>query len=230
MHEQNTETSAASCGIIFDVDGTMVDNAAYHEKAWIELGRRRNLPITSQYYRTRIHARSNDKNVQGLYNNTATPELIAQISGEKEAIYRQTYRPVIAEIPGLARLLAALHAQRVPCAAASNSPRENVDMVLDELRIRKYFSVAIDRNQISRGKPDPESLLTAAAAFKLPPHRCLVVEDSPSGFQAARNAGMKYIAITAGADPNDLQHAAAAAAVYRDYSTIAPENLATLLD
>ncbi|MBE0534121.1 MAG: HAD family phosphatase [Phycisphaerae bacterium] len=222
--------NGARWGVIFDVDGTMVDNAAYHENAWIELGRRHGLPITGEYYRMNIHARSNDKNVQGLFAGKATPEMIERIGSEKEAIYRDTFRPVIAEMPGLTDLLEALHGEGVSCAAASNSPLENVDMVLDELGIRKYFSVAIDRGQISRGKPDPEGLLTAAARMGLPPHRCLVVEDSHSGFQAAENAGMKYIVITAGADEEEVKQAARAAAMHLDFTRITPAALAALLD
>ncbi|HPD46592.1 MAG TPA: HAD family phosphatase [Anaerohalosphaeraceae bacterium] len=225
-----TRTNGARWGVIFDVDGTMVDNAAFHEKAWIELGRRYGLPITREYYRTHIHARSNDRNVQGLLGGKATPEQIRRLSDEKEAIYRDSFRPMIREIPGLTAVLRALHAAGIPCAAASNSPRENVDMVLDELGIRQYFDVAVDRDQISHGKPDPEILLTAADKAGLPPERCIVVEDSSSGFKAAENAGMKYIVITAGADPEELKHAVRASAVYRDYTELSVADLAALLD
>jgi HAD superfamily hydrolase (TIGR01509 family) len=230
MHIHVTKNTRARWGVIFDVDGTMVDNAAYHANAWIELGRRHGLPITGEYYRTHIHARSNDKNVQGLFAGRATPEMVEKIGSEKEAIYRDSFRPVIAEIPGLTNLLKAFNAGGIPCAAASNSPRENVDMVLDELDIRKYFSVVIDRGQIARGKPDPEMFLTAAARLGLGPERCLVVEDSHSGFKAAENAGMKYIVITAGADEEELKQAARAAAMHHDFTRICPGELVALLD
>ena len=109
--------------VIFDVDGTMVDNAAYHENAWIELGRRYDLGITRAFYRANIHSRSNDKNVKILFADKATPEMIERIAEEKETIYRDSFRPVIKEIDGLGDFLQALRAEGVPCAAASNSPR-----------------------------------------------------------------------------------------------------------
>ncbi len=212
-------------GVIFDVDGTMVDNAAYHENAWIELSRRHGLGITREFYREHIHSRSNDKNVKKLFADKATPEMIERISLEKETIYRDSFRPVIKEIAGLTGLLEALKAANVQCAAASNSPKGNVDMVLDELDLRKYFGVVIDRDQISHGKPDPEMFLATAQRLGLDARRCVVVEDSLSGFRAAERAGMKYIVITVGADAEELKHAGNACAMYEDFTAITAQRL-----
>ena len=55
-----------------------------------------------------------------------------------------------------AATLEKFKALSIPCAVASNSPKLNVDMVLDELDIRKYFDVVIDSNQVTKGKPDPQ--------------------------------------------------------------------------
>ena len=211
--------------VIFDVDGTMVDNAAYHENAWIELGRRYDLGITRQFYRENIHSRSNDKNVKRLFADKATPEMIERISNEKEEIYRDSFRPVLVEIPGLTSLLEALYAEGVRCAAASNSPKGNVDMVLDELGIRKYFAAVIDRDMVSTGKPDPEIFLRAAEKTGVAADKCIVVEDSVSGFAAADNAQMPYIVITHGADAEELKHATSAQAMFRDFTEVTPEVL-----
>ena len=215
--------------VIFDVDGTMVDNAKYHEQAWIELGRRHNLPITGQYYREHIHSRSNDKNIRKLFNGNATEEMVHKFSSEKEAIYRETFRPVIKEIPGLTDLLKALKKRSIRCAAASNSPQANVDMVIDELNIREYFDVIIDYTQVTNGKPDPEILHTAADNLAVPYEKCVVVEDSISGFKAAERAGMPYIVITAGADTEELKHAKTPGAIHNDFTTITPTKLQELV-
>jgi len=217
-------------GVIFDVDGTMVDNGAYHENAWIELGRRYDLPITREFYRANIHSRSNDKNVKKLFADKATPEMIERISNEKEDIYRRSFRPVIEEIPGLRRFLRALRDNKVPCAAASNSPKGNVDMVIDELQIRRYFRTVIDRDMVSAGKPDPELFLTAAQRMELEPGRCIVIEDSVSGFRAAENANMPYVVITHGADADEIKQAGTARALYKDFTQLTPATLAGLLD
>jgi len=143
---KNTDNINSFC-VIFDVDGTMVDNAAYHQKAWIELGRLYDLPITPEYYKNNIHARSNARIVKTLYkSDSVDTELTQSIERDKEGIYRKLYRPVLEEIPGLTKLIKELKQNSVPCAVASNSPKENVDMVIDELDIRKYIDLVIDCN------------------------------------------------------------------------------------
>lgn len=210
-------------GVIFDVDGTMVDNAEYHQAAWVELGARYNKTITGEFYRVYIHAHTNDSIVRTLFGDVSS-EQIAKISSEKEIVYRESYRPVIKEIPGLTNLLEALESKAVPRAAASNSPKGNVDMVLDELDIRKYFNVVINNDEVQKGKPDPKILLTAAAKLGLGPQRCVVFEDSASGFKAAVNAEMPYIAIAARPDSHALEFTSGRP-VYADFTKITPAGL-----
>jgi len=205
-------------GVIFDVDGTMVDNAEYHRAAWGELGARYNKTISSEFYQKRIHAHTNQSIVRAIFGDVSD-EAIHKISSEKEIIYRESYRPVIKEIPGLTNLLKALRVEDVPCAAASNSPKENVNMVLDELDIRKYFDVVINNDEVRKGKPDPEVLLTAADNLGLQPGFCVVFEDSASGFEAARRAKMPCIAITAGADNQSIEFIAGRGA-HKDFTAI----------
>lgn len=215
---------------IFDVDGTMVDNALYHEAAWIELGRRHGFPITPEFYRQHIHARSNDRNIRALLGESASEADIRRLGDEKEEIYRESFRPVMQEIAGLTMLLKTLSREGIACAAASNSPKANVDMVLDGLDIRRYFRVVLDRDRVRVGKPDPEMFLRISAELSIEPWRCVVLEDSASGFLAARRAGMACIAIAFGADPADIRTADNLAAVYLDYTTITPALLCSLVN
>lgn len=216
---------------IFDVDGTMVDNAPFHQAAWIELGTKYSLPITEQYYQNNIHARSNLQIVKTLYNtDSPDPELLERIEHDKENIYRKLYRPVLRQIPGLTALLEKFRALSIPSAIASNSPKANVDMVLDELDIRKYFDLVIDSNQVTRGKPDPQALLTIAETLGFEPKKCLVFEDSPSGFRAAENADMPYIIITAGAHIDIAKLSVKPIAIHNDFTNIDPDQLAEMIN
>lgn len=205
---------------LFDVDGTMVDNRAYHERAWLELTRRMGRPMTSEYYRAHIHSRNNTDNVKTLFGQDAAPELIRKISDDKEALYRELYAPEMSEIPGLMDLLQSLADAEVPCGAISNSPPENVNLVLDGLDIRKHFQVVLNYTEVSRGKPDPELFLTAAARLGTPIERCVILEDSISGFKAAVRAGAPYVVITAGADEDELVNAKKAVARHENFTTL----------
>ena len=170
MANRKTQSDWAA---IFDVDGTMVDNARYHEAGWVELGRRHGFPITPEFYRRHIHARSNDRNIRTLLGESASEEDIRRLGDEKEQIYRDRFGAVMKEIPGLTNLLAALSAEGVACGAASNSPQANVDMVMDGLEIRRYFRAVIHRDMIRVGKPDPEMFLRACAELSIEPQRCI---------------------------------------------------------
>jgi HAD superfamily hydrolase (TIGR01509 family) len=215
--------------VIFDIDGTMVNNTPYHREAWFELCRRYDIPLDHQSYHEKIHARSNDKIVPNLFGPDVDAAFIRKIEVEKEGIYRDTFRPVMKETPGLIALLDKLRDRQVPCAAASNSPIENVNFVLDELGVRDYFGAITYRDLVSVGKPNPELFLMAAEGMGIPPRRCLVFEDSASGFKAARAAGMPYIAITYGADPHELTEAHDAKAIYGDFTEIDPQKLSDFI-
>ena len=211
---------------IFDVDGTMVDNRRFHEAAWLELGRRRGMPITSEFYRERIHSRSNAETAGLLLGPDSDRDAAAALSAEKEALYRELYLPEIREITGLAGLLAELAEAGVPCAAVSNSPPANVQMVIDALGIRDRFACILDCTQADRGKPAPDLFLQAAKQIGIPIRHCLVLEDSVSGFAAAEAAGAPYVVVKAGGDPAELVHAKRPVAMVDDFTELSVEQMA----
>jgi len=211
--------------MIFDVDGTMVDNSKYHESAWIELGKRHNIPIDHNFYMKNIHSKSNIDVAHDVFKEMVGLEKGLSFGVEKGAIYRQMYRPVLREIPGFTNLIKILSSMNVPCAAASNSPRPNIDMVLEELKIENCFCAVIDNSQVKKGKPDPEMFLAAAEKMQVHPSKCIVIEDSISGFKAAENAKMPYIVITVGANQKDLKYAVNPKAMHKDFTTLTIEEL-----
>jgi beta-phosphoglucomutase len=217
-----------SFAILFDVDGTMVNNTAFHKEAWMETTRRLGLNFSESDYHKKIHARSNDKIVRNLFDNPSE-ELVKKIADQKEFLYRSNFAPHLREIPGLVRFLTELEQAGIVCGVVSNSPKENVDLVLDGLDLRRFFKVALNRDMVKAGKPDPEGLFRAADELGYPPEKCLVFDDSASGFRACRNAGMKYVAITAAIDPADLAEIHDAVAIFNDFTTLSVSMLAGLL-
>ncbi len=212
------------CGVIFDVDGTMVDNAPWHERAWLEVCAEHGLPMTSEYY-YQMHGQSNARIVQGLTSSPVTPEFVAAISLAKERRYRALYASVCTEIPGLRTLLYRLREAGIPCAAVSNSPPENVDMVLDVLQIRDYFRAVFPWDGRFPAKPDPAMLFAAAQAMQVAPGRCLVFEDSVSGFRAARNAGMPFVQVLSHGGHPVSDPELRPCAVLTDFQEVTPERI-----
>lgn len=183
-------------GVIFDIDGTIVDNHAHHEEAWLLWGQRNNKPIDREFYRTRLYARTNEQIFNILYDGAVSPEQILQFADDKEAIYREIYGPVMKPMPGLVDLLTELQRREIPCAAASNAGRINVDFVMDRLDLRRFFKTTLASEDVTHGKPDPALFLLAAKQIGVNPTNCRVFEDSAAGFEAAHRAGMKIFAIT----------------------------------
>ena len=81
-------------------------------------------------------------------------------------------------------------------AVATNGPVESVDMILDGLEIRNYFSAVVNGSQVKKGKPDPECFLLAAKEIGIPIEECLVFEDSLTGIRAALASGGRCVALT----------------------------------
>ena len=96
---------------------------------------------------------------------------------------------------------------KIKTAIASAAPPENVDFVLDKSGLREYFDVVMNAGHVIKGKPDPEIYLKTAQKLACSPRSCLVFEDSIPGLIAAKNAGMKVIALTTTYPPAELKDA-----------------------
>ncbi|MEZ4985882.1 MAG: HAD family phosphatase [Saprospiraceae bacterium] len=182
-------------GIIFDMDGTMVDNMMTHHRVWqvklAELG----LELTIQEVMEQIHG-VNTEILERLFGDRFSHEDRVRISGEKEAAYRDYFRSRVQLIEGLPTLLEELASAGIPMAIGTAAPPENVDFVLDTLGIRHYFKTVLHSDDVKKGKPDPEIFLKAAERLGVAPADCLVFEDSLTGAKTAANAGMPAIVVT----------------------------------
>jgi HAD superfamily hydrolase (TIGR01509 family) len=124
---------------------------------------------------------------------------------EKEALFRELYQHDIKPVDGLIGFLDMLDEQQIPRAIGTSAPRVNVDFTLAKTHMEKYFSVILDEDFVTRGKPDPEIYLKVAAALNFDPGRCVVFEDSLSGVQAGKAAGCKVVGITTTHTPEELK-------------------------
>ncbi len=91
-------------------------------------------------------------------------------------------------------------------AIASSAPPENVDALVDELKIRENFAAIVSGYNMA-GKPAPDVFLAAAKAIGVQPVNCLVIEDAVTGVEGAKRAGMLCLAVTNTNPPEKLRHA-----------------------
>jgi beta-phosphoglucomutase family hydrolase len=182
--------------VIFDLDGTMLDNNSYHLSAWRQYLTDIGIQISDEAYRKYINGRTNKDAIEYIYQRNMTSEEAMVYTLEKEAVYRRIYEPFIKPVEGLTALLEFLQAHNLPIGIATSGIRVNIDFMFDHIPIRKFFSAIINSEHITHGKPHPEIFLKTAEALQVSPEYCLVFEDAAVGVKAAKAAGMNVVALT----------------------------------
>lgn len=130
------------------------------------------------------------------FNRNLSTQQIDRLSRRKEEIFRSLIGQSIKPFPGVLQLLQSLKAARWKMALASSTPPENIELITHALGIADIFDTVVSDRDVSRGKPDPEAFLLAAERLGVAPDCCVVIEDAIAGVRAAKNAGMKCIAVT----------------------------------
>jgi beta-phosphoglucomutase len=179
---------------IFDMDGVIVDNHQWHFEAWFEFGRRHGLNISQEEF-SRYFGSTNHLVLKSLFGDTISEQEITSMGNEKEAIYRELYRPFIKPVDGLPLFLQNASDRGIPMALATSAPFENVKFTLDATGLERYFKVITDSSMVSRGKPDPQVYQITAAKLGVQPSECIVFEDSVPGILSAKSAGMRVIGV-----------------------------------
>lgn len=182
-------------GLIFDLDGTMVDNMMVHHEAWQRKLASLGIDMSMAEVKEHIHG-VNEEILERLFGNRFTPEERKRIAWEKELEYREIFADRLQLIHGLDLFLAETHQAGIAMAIGTAAPPENVDFVLDQLNLRNYFTGIIHARHVSKGKPDPETFVMAAQTIGIPVRNCLVFEDSLAGARTAKNAGCHAIIVT----------------------------------
>lgn len=190
-------------GIIFDMDGTMVDNMMVHHRAWQRKLEQLGLPMSLEQVKAEIHG-INEEILERLFADKYSLDERRQIGNEKEAEYRRIFAEDLKLLPGLMEFLHDLHANQFPLAIGTAAPVENVYFVLERLNLSHIFTAILHAGSVQKGKPDPEIFQKAASGMGLDPDHCLVFEDSPTGVEAARRAGCRTIVVTTTHDASEF--------------------------
>jgi beta-phosphoglucomutase len=182
--------------VVFDLDGTLVDNMALHAEAFAAFGARYGLPPLTSGDRARLDGRRNSEIFPLLFGRELPPAESAALETEKESLYRDVSRGRLAPMPGLVELLDALDARGIAVALATSAPAPNVAHTLREIGLTARFPLVVRGDEVPRGKPAPDVFLAAASRLGVDPTRCLAFEDAPVGVAAAKAAAMWCGALT----------------------------------
>ena len=184
--------------VLWDMDGTLVDTAAYHLRAWQETLADLSVAVTHEAF-MRTFGRRNDAVIRDLVDPAADAAMIAAVAGEKETRYRRFVREGgLDPLPGVRDWLERLRAAGWRHAVASSAPQANIATILEVAGMAGLFDDAAGDEDVKVGKPDPQVFLVAAAKVGAAPARCVVVEDAPAGVEGGRRAGMRTIGVGSG--------------------------------
>lgn len=182
--------------VIFDIDGTIVDNMHLHAEAFGVFAERHGLPPLTPDDRARLDGRRNSEIFPILFKRDVARDEWLQYEAEKEGLYRELSRGRLAPMPGLKELIRKLKGDGIAVALATSAPEPNVTHTLGEIGLAASFAIIVRGDQVARGKPAPDVFLEAARQLAVPPAQCLVFEDAPMGVVAAQAAGMPVVALT----------------------------------
>jgi HAD superfamily hydrolase (TIGR01509 family) len=180
---------------IFDHDGVLVDSFAHHEQAWFELERRTSLGFTPEFVH-QTFGMTNPSIFRKLRGESITEDEIVRYSDLKEECYRDVARGQIRLLPGMRELLDNLTARGVKLAIGSSGPLANLELSVSDCGLLGRFETIVSLEDITRGKPDPQVFLIAAARVGVAPARSVVFEDATVGIQGAKAAGMYAVGLT----------------------------------
>lgn len=210
---------------IFDMDGTIVDNMAFHTKSWLEFfARRGKLYEADAFFRETAGAQGREILRERLGPDVSDAE-IAALALEKDLLYREMYGPHRGAIGGFEELVTAARLRGVHLAVATSAPPLNIVFTLDELNLRRHFDAVVGAADVAHGKPHPDVFLKAAEKLGVEPKDCIVFEDAPMGVEAARRAGMRAVVITTTLPAEAFAEFDNVIRVVRDYADVSVDAL-----
>ena len=193
-------------GIIFDMDGTIVDSLPYHYEAWKIFFNENKVENFSEKLNEYKGGGTLDL-MRTVYGNQYSKKELKKMSEDKEKIFRKIYKGEIKQILGFKKFLDELKSKDIMVGLASNAIRKNVSMIINELEIYDYFDSIICGDEVINGKPNPEMFNETIDRFNISKDECLIFEDSLEGVLAAKNSGVKVIGITSSSSNKVLKDA-----------------------
>ena len=175
-------------GFIFDFDGTIILSEHVHMRAWEDLANSVKLRIPDGFLEQSVGMSDHQliKILCDAWNGQLSEKEILQ---RKRKFYMQRVPDECKPVEGVVDIIHWLKDKNFPLAIATSSSHEEVEPVLESLRISGHFSAIVTVDDVSRPKPDPEIYRKAAQILGIKPEMCMAFEDSKAGVQSARAAG-----------------------------------------
>lgn len=188
-----SETRASKPGIqavIFDMDGLMLDTERLAQRAWQEAARAWEYELPDHVFLAAVGRTAADTGAIFAADYGEGFPFEEMYARKQELLHEIIETEGIPTKPGLFELLDTIDALGLQKAVATSTARPLAEVKLAQADLRRRFNVVVCGDEIPRGKPAPDIFLAAAQQLQIEPGRCVVLEDSEAGIQAAHGAGM----------------------------------------
>jgi beta-phosphoglucomutase len=206
--------------VIFDFDGVITDSEILHLRAFNRVLAQYGIEITTKdYYKDYLGLTDFEcfKLVADKSQLQLDRQGIKNLIKQKTRIFEELAKTEGRIIEGVRDFLKMLRQNNVPMAICSGALLAEIELMLEEARLRPFFAVIVSAEQVKKGKPDPGGFLLtlqklnrivspakAGIQNHILPNQCIVIEDSHWGLEAAKAAGMHTIAVTNSYDADQL--------------------------
>ncbi|MDP3998890.1 MAG: HAD family phosphatase [bacterium] len=180
--------------VIFDMDGLLIDT----EPIWTLVDQRFLARYGKDYRpidKSRFMGSGVREFIKFIKKKFAIDENEEKLLSERMEIFQSLVNEDLKLMSGAENLLQELSKNGYLVAMATGNTRQMMDLMTENLKIRKYFNVTVSSDEVPHGKPAPDIFLEAARRFDISPKECLVLEDAINGVVAAKAAGMRAIAV-----------------------------------
>jgi len=193
-------------GVIFDLDGVLVDTGWAHKQSWYDLAEKEGFSMTDEFFYSTF-GMQNHQIIPMLLGRDAQSDEVCRLSDWKEQRYREIIAENLTPAEGAESLLCDLKNEDFLLAVGSSAPPANLELVLAETNLKDYFDAYVTGQDVTNGKPAPDTFLKAAEKLSLDAESCVVVEDAVQGVEAGKAAGMPVVAVTTTRSRADLYRA-----------------------
>lgn len=210
------------CGVILDVDGTLVDSNDAHAEAWVRALSEVGYEVPFERVR-RLIGMGGDKLVPALTGLNPGSPTAKRASARRAEIFERDHISLLRALPGSRHLVQLLQSRGLKVTIASSALETELRALLRMAEVDDLLANPVSKDDVERSKPDPDSIQVALERLGCPPEQVVMIGDTPYDVEAATRAGVATIALrTGGWSEQDLANALA---IYDD-----PQHLANEFD
>jgi HAD superfamily hydrolase (TIGR01509 family) len=194
-------------GVIFDMDGVIIDSHPAHRRAWQEFLRSLGKDVSHADLDFVLDGRKRNEILRHFLGDLSEHEL-RHYGDRKDKFFREAL-PDVKPIQGVIELIVELHDAGVPIAVATSASESRTRYTLQQLHLSRHFAVVVTGSDVVVGKPDPSVYQLVCQRLGKAPATVIAFEDAVSGIRAATEAGIICIGVTGHQSSEKLRRAGA---------------------